>query len=195
MSRFVRPVVFPVVAMLAMSPSVLADHIPGHNNADPVFPVPLPDQGTFSGGAVWMHALGPFAGREIVNTVFDITYVSDGVTPASELLINIGINLEPNGVQVETIVTGADLGFGSGPGIFHGSFQTSDLNGIPVPHPFFPPYSPLEIIITAVNGGIQGEGYFVDSFVNFHLAPVPAPASMALLGAAGLAISRRRRGS
>jgi hypothetical protein len=150
----------------------LADHIPDHSNSDPVFPVPIPGQAHFNGGILFVTALGPPGGSEIHNTTFDITYVSDGATPASELRIVVGMALgEENPVYVETHVDGTDLGFGSGPGTFEGTFETSDLNGIAV-EGFFPPYSIVDISIGAINGGIEGTGYFVDSFINFDLQGV-----------------------
>ena len=148
---------------------VQADHIPNHDNDDPIFPVPIPGQDFFSGGILFVTAIGPPGGSEIFNTSFDITYVSDGATPASDLHITVGMLLgEKDPVYVETHVDGTDLGFGSGPGTFQGTFETSVLNGIAV-QGFFPPYSIVDLSIGAINGGINGTGYFVDSFINFDL--------------------------
>ncbi len=72
---------------------VQADHIPNHNNDDPIFPVPIPGQQFFSGGILFVTAIGPPGGSEIHNTIFDITYVSDGATPASDLHITVGMML------------------------------------------------------------------------------------------------------
>jgi hypothetical protein len=33
-----------------------------------------------------------------------------------------------------------------------------------------PPYSIVDIAVGAVDGGIEGSGYFVDSFINFDVA-------------------------
>ncbi len=149
---------------------VQADHIPGHSNDDPIFPVPIPGQEYFDGGILFVTAIGPPSGSEIFNTSFDITYVSDGATPASDLHITVGIWLdEQNPVFAETSVNGTDLGFGSGPGTFQGTFETSVLNGFAVESFFFPPYSIVDLSIGAIDGGIQGSGYFVDSFINFDL--------------------------
>lgn len=185
----------PLIACVGVAAPSLADHIEGHDNDSNIFPVPIPGHDDFSGGAAWVHAIGPFAGREILSATFDITYVSDGTTPASEMLLNVGLWVEGSSGQryVETVVTGADLGFGSGAGTFHGVLETHDLDGVPIVNPLFPPYSSVDIIIGAVNGGIEGKAYFVDSVINFHLAPVPAPATAVLLGLAGAAASRRRR--
>lgn len=149
---------------------VQADHIPGHSNDDPIFPVPIPGQEFFTGGIMFVTAIGPLGGSEIFNTSFDITYVSDGATPASDLHITVSIWLnEENPVYAETSVNGSDLGFGSGPGTFQGTFETSALNGVAIESFFFPPYSIVDISIGAIDGGIQGTAYFVDSFINFDV--------------------------
>ena len=154
------------LAVSGFTRGVQAEHIPNHNDDDPIFPVPIPGQEFFDGGILFVTAIGPQGGREIHNTSFDITYVSDGATPASDLHITVGMVLGQN--YVETNVDGSDLGFGSGPGTFQGTFETSELNGITV-EGFFPPYSIVDLSIGSIDGGIQGSGYFVDSFINFDL--------------------------
>jgi len=163
-------------AVFTLGSPAAADHIPGHSNEDPVFPVPIPGQSEFSGGAMWVTAIGPIGGSEISNATFDITFVSDGQTPASALLLDVSLFIDgPGGiVQVETSVTGADLGLGSGAGTFHGTFETTALNGIAVENFLVAPYSTLDIIVDAVGGGgIQGTGYFVDSFIYFDIVTDP----------------------
>ncbi len=157
------------LAVSGIPRSVQADHIPNHSNDDPVFPVPIPVQQFFSGGILFVTAIGPLGGSEIFNTTFDITYVSDGATPARDLHITIGMVIgAANPVYIQTSVNGTDLGFGSGPGTFQGSFETSAMNGVAV-QGFFPPYSIVDISIGSIDGGIQGTGYFVDSFINFDM--------------------------
>jgi hypothetical protein len=162
-----------IAAGLALSSfpgSVRADHIPGHDNDDPVFPVPIPGQEHFSGGIMFVTAIGPLGGSEIHNATFDITYVSDGTTPASELHITVGLFVNPdNPVYIETSVDGTDLGFGSGAGTFKGTFETEALNGVAVESFLIAPNSIVDLEIGAVNGGIEGTGYFVDSFINFDM--------------------------
>jgi len=174
------------LALLATATNTLADHINGHDNCDPVFPVPLPGQQFFDGGILFVTAIGPVDGDIITNTTFDITWVSDGATPASDLQIHGSVQVD------ETLayftVTGADLGFGSGPGEFKGTFSTDELNGVVWPSFFFPPYSIVDLEISAVNGGIQGSAYFVDSFINFDVIPAPpciTPCSVDLDGNVG----------
>ena len=164
---------FVIVAGLTVSGlarDVRADHIPGHSIGDPIFPVPFPGQQFFDGGILFVTALGPEGGSEIHNTSFDITWVSDGATPASDLHITVGMVIGQS--MVEVSVNGTDLGFGSGPGTFKGTFETTALNGITV-EGFFPPYSIVDLSIGSIDGGIQGSGYFVDSFINFDLEGAP----------------------
>lgn len=180
-----------VTSCLGASPA-LADHIHGHHDNDPLHPVPIPGEDFFTGGAMFVTAIGPVGGREILNTRFDITFISDGATPASELFLIVGLVVEDqfNGrTYVEAEVTGADLGFGSGPGTFHGTWATSAFNGFAV-EGFFPPYSIVDLTIGATSGGIDGYAYFEDSFVYFDLNEVPAPATLSCL-TIGL-IGRRR---
>ncbi len=159
------------LALLAIPTTTRADHIPGHDNCDPVFPAPLPGEEHFTGGVLFVTLIGPIEDDIITNTTFDITYVSDGATPASEIQIHGTVQVDEGFVGF--IVTGEDLGFGSGPGTFKGTFSTDTLNGVVWPSFFFPPHSIVDLQIDAVNGGINGYAYFVDSFINFDVIPAP----------------------
>ena len=164
----------------AIGAFALADHVDGHHDDDPTHPVPIPGQEFFDGGAMFVTAIGPVGGREVIETELDITYVSDGATPASEIVIEVGMFVEDNDGVIEYTsfhVTGAELGFGSGPGKFHGTFSTDALNGFAVMG-FLPPYSIVDLMIGAVNGGIDGSGYFEDSFVIFNLTPLDCAADL-----------------
>jgi hypothetical protein len=180
-------------ALLLGGAPASADHIPGHDDSDPIFPVPIPGQSDFSGGAMWATMIGPLGGSEITNTRFDITFVSDGQTPASELLLNVGYFADAGAeeiVYVETVVLGSDFGFGSGAGTFHGTFETSALNGVTVESFLIAPYSSLDLIVDVANsGGIQGTAYFVDSFIEFDLATDPAPCAPDLDGDGAIGFS------
>ncbi|MEE8154220.1 MAG: hypothetical protein V3T53_04585 [Phycisphaerales bacterium] len=158
------------LALATIPTNTLADHIDGHDNCDPVFPVPIPGEEHFTGGVLFVTLIGPVEDDIITNTTFDITYVSDGATPASEIQLHGTVQVDKD--LAEFIVTGADLGFGSGSGTFKGTFSTDALNGVAWPG-FLPPYSIVDLQIDAVNGGIQGYAYFVDSFINFDVIPAP----------------------
>jgi hypothetical protein len=173
----------------ALATPAVGDHIPGHDNSDPVFPVPLPTEEFFNGGVVFVTAIGPAAGTEITNTTFDITWVSDGITPASDLMIEVGVLLETGFAEFE--IHGSDLGFGSGAGTFHGTFSTDALNGIVAPG-FIPPHSIVHLTIGSITGGIDGYAYFESSFINFDVIPVPAPSALAFLALGAIARRRRR---
>jgi len=69
------------------------------------------------------------------------------------------------------IVTGADLGFGSGAGTFYGTFETTALNGVAVENFLVAPNSLIDVIIDASGGGIQGTAYFVDSAILLDVIP------------------------
>jgi hypothetical protein len=185
---------------LAASP-ILGDHIPGHDNADPVFPAPIPGQADFNGGGAILFAtlIGPPNGTTIYDTNLDITYVSDGVTPASDLVIVISMNID--GQSHELDITGADLGFGGGSGTFEGTLQTDLFNG--VISGGLPPNSTINLQIGSTTGGVNGTAYFVDSFIYLTVqkpGPVPALSAigltalvLALLAAGAVVIIRRAR--
>lgn len=160
------------LALLATPAATLADHIDDHENCDVTFPMPIPGVEHFNGGLMFVNLIGPVDDHVITNTTFDITYVSDGATPASDLLLHGFITVD--GGTSDFTVTGADLGFGSGPGTFTGTYETDALNGVADPSFFFPPYAWVDLQIDSVNGGgIQGSGYFVDSFITCDVIPAP----------------------
>ncbi|MCC6908553.1 MAG: hypothetical protein IT430_11465 [Phycisphaerales bacterium] len=157
-----RSLAVALAAILTIPAVASADHIPGHHNYDPTWPVPIPGREFFNGGVLFVDAIGPLGGYEITNATFDITYVSDGATPASDIVIVAAIQTQSG--YLETEVTGADLGFGSGPGTFKGTFATHALDGV-VERGFLGPYSLMHLTIDSLQGGIQGEGYFVQSAI------------------------------
>ncbi len=151
--------------------AALADHIAGHENCDPEFPMPIPGQQFFDGGVLFVTFIGPLEDSVITKTTFDITYVSDGATPASDLFMEITVQVDDK--FRDFCLSGADLGFGSGPGTFVGTLETDVLNGV-VGVGFLPPNSIAELFVDAVGGGgIQGSGFFVDSFITFDVIPPP----------------------
>ena len=157
--------------------TAFADHIPGHDNQDPTFPMPIPGADIFNGGLLWVTLIAPDEGTIITNTTYHITFVSDGATPASELLIELGVKVG-DGIAEFTVI-GADLGFGSGPGVFHGKLTTDAFNGETWQPPALP-FSTADLFIAATTGGINGSGYFVDSFVMFDVIPVQDPDTLVI---------------
>jgi hypothetical protein len=111
-------------------------------------------------------------GTIITNTQFDITYVSDGITPASDIVIGVSAPVDMQSREFH--ITGADLGFGSGSGTFTGTFETDELNGeVGQDFPDFP--TVIHLTIDSVAGGVRGLGFFQDSFINLAVIPVPDP--------------------
>lgn len=161
------------IAFSAISTVTLADHIGIHEPCDPIFPCPLPGEEFFTGGAMWVSLIGPVEDSVITNTTFNITWVSDGATPASTLELHGTVQVDQT--FIDFTVTGADLGFGSGPGTFKGSFSTDALNGVVWPHFLVAPNSIVDLQVDVVGGGgIQGYAYFAaDSFINFDVIDVP----------------------
>lgn len=165
------------LALAGVQPTVYADHIFGHDDCDTTFPMPIPGQEHFTGGVMWVSLIGPIDESIVTGTTFDITYVSDGATPASELLMILSLMVDEDFPHIH--VSGADLGFGDGPGTFKGTFYTEALNGVAWESFLVAPYSLADLQIDSVNGGgIQGTGYFLDSFITCDVIPQPgcAPA-------------------
>jgi len=172
-----RIAMFTALAFSAISTVTLADHINDHKACDPIFPCPMPGENDFHGGIMWVTLIGPVEDSVISNTTFNITWVSDGSSPASDLLLH-GTVMVDNGF-VDFTVTGADLGFGSGPGTFTGSVSTDSLNGIAWPFFLVAPYSIVDLQVDSVNGGgIQGYAYFAaGSFIKFDVVEPGCPSA------------------
>lgn len=190
-----------VVTGLALSAGqVRANHIPGHSNDDPIFPCPFPTQEFWNGDCViaFITLIGPDGGETIYTTNLDITYVSDGVTPPSDLIIVISTFVD--GEFRELDISGADLGFGSGPGTYQGTWETDIFNGV-IDGGFPGPFSTINLDLGSTSGPVCGNAYFVDSFINFTIqepAPIPsvsqwgfAVLTLLLLGVAAIVFRRR----
>ena len=170
-------VMITALALSVMSITTQADHINNHSECDPIFPCPLPGQNDFNGGIMWVTLIGPVEDSIISGTTFDITWVSDGATPASDLLLHGSVMVDND--FVDFTVTGADLGFGSGPGTFKGTISTDALNGIAWPFFLVAPYSIVDLMVDSVNGGgIQGYAYFAEgSFIKFDVVEPGCPSA------------------
>ncbi|MCG8407932.1 MAG: PEP-CTERM sorting domain-containing protein [Phycisphaerales bacterium] len=108
---------------------------------------------------------------------------------------NIAIDFQPPTINLPILqVSGADLGW-QGQGQFTADFETDLLN-----EPFLdfgnpPPDLVLWFarIFSLDDANPALGGQFSNSFIEVELAPIPEPATFAMLSAGLLAISRRRR--
>ena len=184
--QFNKAVLVIVVAVgLSIVSKASAHDLPNSND----FSINLPED-QFSGQIMFITYIGPPAGQNIWHATANFTWVSTGGTPASNVLVNF--ELAVNGITEHWTVTGADLGWGSGPGTYSGSISTDRLNGLITPN------GPLGGTIihvdigTTTGGGLTG-GHFDNSSFTLEIAPVPVPSALALFGIAGLSLRRRRR--
>lgn len=145
--------------------------------------------GQFTGEVMFITYLGPPGppnGQNIWHATADFTWVSNGGTPASNILVNF--ELAVDGVTEHWTVTGADLGWGSGPGTYSSTIGTDMLNGLLTPNG---PGGSTIIHVdigTTTGDGLTG-GHFDNSSFTLELAPVPAPSALCVL-VGSLIISR-----
>jgi hypothetical protein len=150
---------------------------PPPQSDDTTFSFTMPGPRFFRGeGAVLsITAIGPVEGTRIVATTFDIAWNSDGTMPASELEIVLQVMVDDDVSHVA--VTGEDLGFGDGPGVWRGTYTTADLNGEVWQPPIFE-HSIMNLSIDrAGGGGVQGRGFFINSQIVFDVIPAGAVAT------------------
>ena len=182
--RQVHTLIF-AATIVGASGSVFAHDLP--NSTD--FSIFLPED-QFSGQIMFITYIGPPAGQNVWHATADFTWISTGGTPASNILVNF--ELAVNGITEHWTVTGADLGWGSGPGTYTGSIGTDRLNGLITAN------GPLGGTIihvdigTTTGDGLSG-GHFDNSSFTLEIAPVPAPSALALLLLGGRTSKRRRR--
>ncbi len=112
-----------LVALFALSFPVLGDGHPSSRNHTlfvPDFP--------FSGNILHATMIGPEDGANIVHATLGLQFQTDGATPASTVEVEFCVQVD--GGSACWVVTGADLGWGSGPGTFTGTISTHELNGV-----------------------------------------------------------------
>lgn len=126
--------------------------------------------GPYNNQVTFVLFIGPDAGETVTGSTLDLTWISDGTMPASDLFLEFKFTAD-NTSHIWS-ATGADFGWGSGPGTFAGSLQTSALNG--VANSGFLPHSTIDLTLDRVGGGgIIGQ--FVDSSLTMALLPDGAP--------------------
>lgn len=120
----------------------------------------------FSGEIIAMTAFGPDAGEPVWNTRVDVTFTTDGTTPASELLFHVSLQLE--GGSGHWSVSGADLGFPEAAGTYSGSLETDHFDGVVSNMTPFP-FTPMEVSVQSTTGGLWGT---VDELkLSFEIGP------------------------
>ena len=69
-----RQVFFTVTFVIGLNLGVtaFAGHINEHHDSDDTFPIPIPGQDFFTGGAMKVLALGPIGGSVITSTTFEL---------------------------------------------------------------------------------------------------------------------------
>lgn len=142
--------------------------------SDTRFEVPLPGRTELDGGGSILHvtAIGPEAGNRIIGTTFEINWASDGVTPASDL--ELVVTVQVDGESRHRAVTGKELGFTGGRGIFRGELWTDALDGL-VWQPSGFPHSLVEIEVQAVGGRpVEGRAAFIQASIVFEMIPADA---------------------
>jgi hypothetical protein len=138
------------------------------------FRVRFPSRRDYSGNGqiIFVTAIGPMPGTVVEGATFIVNWASDGTTPASELQIEVEMPIDDTMKSV--VVTGADLGFGDGRGVFRGQLPTSAFNGTVWKNSFFD-HSVVDITIGRVGGGpIDGTSFFIRSAVVLDTVP-PGP--------------------
>src|SRR5688572_3753163 len=128
--------------------------IRAHGPTGATFVTPLPNL-NLNSSVVLAMLIGPPVGSTIAHTTLDIFWESNGVFPASDVEFEFEMFVD-GGVQKSWIVSGADLGWGSGVGIFTGTLDTDTFNG--VAWHFLGPDAIIDFTIGTVSGtgGVTG---------------------------------------
>ncbi|MHC5109264.1 MAG: hypothetical protein ACYTHJ_05240 [Planctomycetota bacterium] len=141
------------------------------------FVLQLPTEEWVGQVALELLLIGPDAGEKIWHAELDLTWVSDGTMPASNLIIHYTIPLE--GGEGNWSITGADLGWGDGPGTYSAKIDTDALNGTVA--------SPSMTLGLGDEGGGGLWGQFVNSTFTLELndmgpvEPIPTASSWGIL--------------
>ena len=94
--------------------------------ANTVLVAPLPTD-ILSGSIIFATLSGPLAGPTVVHSELDLTFVTNGMSNASDVVLHFKVTVDD--VFMEWVVQGSDLGWGTGPGTFSGTIDTDQLFG------------------------------------------------------------------
>jgi len=137
------------VALLLPTPAT------AHGPTGTTYVAPLPEL-TLNSQLILASLLGPPVGETIAHATLDLHWESNGVFPASDVEFEFEMYVD-GGVKKSWIVSGADLGWGSGSGVFTGTLDTDVFNG--VAWHFLAPDAIIDFTIatTTGTGGVTGK--------------------------------------
>lgn len=165
---------------------------PAHGPTGSTFETPLPDL-TLQSSVIFAMLIGPPVGSTIAHTTLQVFWESNGEFPASDVEFEFEMYVD-GGVHKSWIVSGADLGFGSGAGVFIGTLNTDVFNG--VAWHFLGPDAIIDFTIGTVSGTGGVTGRLSNSRLVFDIgtawesyctAGTSASGCQALLSASGTA--------
>lgn len=139
---------------LAVSLLALVSNADAHDpTATQTFVSPLPTM-PLDSSILFVTLVGPEVGLSVVHATLDVAWESDGTFPASDLLLHYELSID-NSIA-DLVVTGADLGWGSGEGTFTATLETEILNGQTVQGALFGTKFELDIATSTGTGGVTG---------------------------------------
>jgi hypothetical protein len=136
-----------------------------HGPTGATFVAPLPNI-TLQSSVVFATLIGPPVGSTIAHATLDVFWESNGVFPASDVEFEFEMFVD-GGVHKSWIVSGADLGFGAGAGVFTGTLDTDVFNG--VAWHFLGPDAIIDFTIGTVSGTGGVTGRLSNSSLTFDL--------------------------
>lgn len=141
----------PAFGVLAseFAPSPCAHDLDGNT----IFVAPVPDQ-TMTGEVVLATLIGPPSGSTVVHAELSLNFTTNGAVNAADVQLDFGLSLD--GVGKHWLVSGSDLGWGSGSGTFSGTIATDDFFG-QIGQGFLPGASVISLDIHATTGGVWGQ--------------------------------------
>jgi hypothetical protein len=137
------------------------------------------------GGALTQVLLiGPAAGSEVLHTTWHLTFSSPpGGTPASEVLLELSVQLESGGK--DWVISGAELGWPSATGTHSGTLDSDILNGVLASG--LGGISTPELFLWSTGGGVTGQ--YLASTIELELAGSNCQADLGFGGPGNVALS------
>ena len=150
------------IAALVLGAGIVTAHdLPGSTE----YVLQLPGD-FYLGDIVIADFIGPGVGSEVLHQSLSLTWNPHPNMPASD--VGMAFYLQIDNEWIHWTVTGADLGWGDGPGPFTGTIDTDELNGSCtglIGH--------FELFDASGNGGVWGQ--FQNSFFMLEIGAPPPP--------------------